>query len=60
MSNFRIRREKGRVNIKDEFDTRLDLADDENLKDSILTVPGLNSYDRHYILQQLGLEERLR
>lgn len=56
MTKFRIERKNGRVVVKDEFETRLDLVDDERLKDSINYVPGLEYWERADLLKLLGLD----
>ena len=57
MTKFRIERKNGRVIVKDEFETRLNLIDDERLKDSINNVPGLKYWERVDLLRLLGLDK---
>ena len=56
MTKFRIERKNGSVVIKDEFETRLNLVDDERLKDSINNEPGLEYWERADLLKLLGLD----
>ena len=58
MTKFRIERKNGRVVVKDEFETRLNLVDDERLKDSINNEPGLEYWERADLLKLLCLDKQ--
>lgn len=56
MDNFKIRKERGKVIIQDDFTTSLTFDDNSQLKEKINNNPHLNYWEKQDLLKELGLD----